>query len=195
MHFVGFFPASIFIFDVQLPRDKQAHYDFADSPLALTVAIRLGTVGIIAALQDGGAQKAIFRKYMERVQRLHLHPVQFLELTTRVFYQATLFNRIPKYMTIETEGKYLVHQLPLQGLSAKPIYDQGKPLEYARHLAIRTGYPVEELYEAPNKVRTFLEDTNGNLIKWSLNDDEMELRERVDIQRRLTSAVRGPFRG
>ena len=185
MKFMGFFPASIFVFDVQVPQDVRIQFDFTDSPVFLAVACRLGGVGIIAALQDGGAQKVFWGKQMTRFQSLHLHPTQFSELVTRVFYQASLFNRIPKYLTIETDGKYLVHQMPLQGLSTKPIYDKGDVYTYARFLSVRTGYPLGQLYKAPDKVRTFLEDSKGKLIKWDVGDGVWEVRDRVEIENLL----------
>ena len=182
MKFMGFFPASIFVFDVQVPKDVRIQFDFTDSPIFLAVACRLGGVGLVAALQDGGAQKTFCGRQMARFQSLHLHPTQFSELVTRVFYQASLFNRIPKYLTIEADGKYIVHQMPLQGFSTNPIYDKGDVYNYARFLSVRTGYPLDQLYKAPDKVRTFLENPKGELIKWDIGDGVWEVRDRVVIQ-------------
>jgi hypothetical protein len=190
MDFVQFFPASIFVFDIQVPDDKRAQFDFTDHPLFLTIACRLGSVGIIAALQDGGAQSIIFRKYMDKFKNMHLHPLQFSELIAKVFYKASLFNRTPKYITVQAEDKLLVNQLPLQGLSTKPIFDDWNMHAYARLLSIRTGYPLDQIFEPPDKVWTWLQDSQGNVPSMDIKKDEWELRERTDVQQILARKAR-----
>lgn len=93
VQFAGSFPASIFVFSLQLPLNAKAHFDFQDSPLFLTVACRIGKVGIIAALQDGGSQHQLFQRYMARFQKVRLHPIQFNELVSKVFYKASLMKQ------------------------------------------------------------------------------------------------------
>lgn len=194
IRFQGFFPASIFVFKTQVPSNHQIHFDFMDNPYLLTIACRLGHVAIIAALQDGGAQKAVYGGHMSRYTKLALHPYQFTELTTLVFHRALLFNRTPKHMTVESGGELLVHQMPLAGLSAKPLFNSFDPFEYARHLSARTGFPIDQLYEAPNKVRTWLEDSKGKLLKLDVLSEDSSAQDRRVIREAIRGIAKEPLR-
>ena len=121
----------------------------------------MGSVAIIAALQDGGAQEVFFTEYMNRFKGLSLHPLQFTELSCKVTCRAGLFDRIPKYINSEEQGTISVHQLPLGGLSSKPIFRDWENLPYARALSYRTGYPIEQIFVPPDKFRTWLYDDKG----------------------------------
>lgn len=193
VEFADFSPASIFVFDTQVPIDKRVQFDFTDSPLFLTVACRLGSVGIIAVLLDGGTHKALFEKSLARFYNIPLHPLQFRELTARVFYKASLFNRNPKYITVESKGGLLVHMMPIQGLSTKPIYDVWDMERYAKLLSHHTGHSIEQLFVPPDKVWTFLEDSSGNPVTWDVGEDNSEIRPRSEIQELLAKMVRRPF--
>ncbi len=54
---VDFTPGSIFVFNTQQPKDVQFQWDFVDNVDYLTIGVRLGKVGIIGSLADGGAQE------------------------------------------------------------------------------------------------------------------------------------------
>ena len=170
IRFEKFFPASIFVFDTQAPNDIRGQFDFRDSLQTLTISIRLGHVGIIAALQDGGAQGELLTDELERFYALSLHPLQFTELTAQFFYKATLFNRVPKYVAIETEGSASVFQLPLGGLSSKRVFDPDDRRDYAKVLSQFTGYPMDQIFRPPDKVATWLVNEKDQLHVLNLND-------------------------
>ncbi len=193
LRFATVFPASIFVFNTQVPKSKELQFDFYDSPFLLTIACRLGSVGIIAALQDGGALRNLCQNYMARFQQRRLHPIQFAELTAKVVYEATLLNRIPSYLTMESSGELIVCQLPLQGMTTKPIFDQGALHDFARALAVHTGYPLAALYRPPNQVVTFLEDASGNPIRMHVSKVKWAGSNRQHIQDALSSGVRNPI--
>ena len=121
MRFIDFFPASIFIFHLQKSQYIEEQFDFRDLPANLGIAIRFGSVGIIAILQDGSSQEKHSSSIFRRYSRFPLHPVQFIELIALIFYRATLFNRTPKYMIIESVRTLNAMQLPLQGFSLKNV--------------------------------------------------------------------------
>jgi hypothetical protein len=106
-------PASIFVFQVAAKGEKRFHWDFRDSLVHQTVSCRMGNIGILAALQDGGAQRDSREVYWSEYQGLKLHPVQFTELTAAFFYAASLLNRVPKFMIFEGEPNQVV-QNPLE---------------------------------------------------------------------------------
>jgi hypothetical protein len=111
--------------------------------------------------QDGGAQQHGFAKYLDRYLSFPLHPLQFLELIAMVFYKASLFNRTPKYLTFESERALEVVQMPLGGLSAKPLYDDWDQETYSHVLALYTGQPQTLVFDPPDRIMTWLNDSTG----------------------------------
>lgn len=161
MRFLDFFPASIFVYRIQKYRETKLQFDFRDYPPGLGISLRMGAIGIIAALQDGGAQRELHGDYLRRFHAYALHPLQFTELIASFFYKTALFNRTPKYIIAEGEKSLNVMQMPLQGLSRKPIFDDWDQETYARILAFHTRTPVERLFTPPDRVMTWLNGPDG----------------------------------
>lgn len=161
MRFLGFFPASIFVYRTQKYREAKLQFDFRDYPPGLGISMRMGATGIIAALQDGGAQRELYGDYLRRFHDYALHPLQFAELIARFFYKTALFNRTPKYIIMESEKSLNVMQMPLQGFSQKPVFDDWDQETYARVLAFHTRAPVDRIFEPPDRVMTWLNGPDG----------------------------------
>lgn len=163
--FVPAIPASIFVFRVAEPKDKRFKWDFRDSLALMTVACRVGNVGILAALHDGGAQRDTSQRYWRRYQKFALHPLQFTELSAVFFYAVSLLNRVPKFMMIEPpNGEVHVVQNALQGFSLKPILDDWNQEEFATtFLAPMLGVPLESVFQPPAGVATWLHDEKGRI--------------------------------
>jgi hypothetical protein len=155
-------PASIFVFKTKSPKSVRARAAFNDGLEAMTISVRLGEVGILAALQDGGAHRALGWREFQKYQNVALHPIQFANLTAMFFYKATLATRVPKFMSFEQGGKVMVVQMPLGGFSRKPFFDDWDWNIYARVLAQYTDLPVEELLR-PDGVWTWLDDGTGTV--------------------------------
>jgi hypothetical protein len=161
MRFRGFFPGSIFVYRLQKPTDPVYQFNLRDLPSALALAIQMGSVGILAALQDGGAQRDGFGSYLERYHRFPLHPIQFLELAASFFYKASLFSRVPKYLIIEGPKALEVIQLPLAGFSLKPVFEEWDQRTYAQVLAFHTGTRLQDVFSPPDRVMTWLNGPDG----------------------------------
>jgi hypothetical protein len=177
--FVGFHPWSIFIVETLTFGDSR-DFDYHDEFLTLTFSIRMGEVGIIACLEDNGAQEELFGEYFEQFKGIKLHPTQFDELVAKVIYKRHLMNRIPKYSTFfpKNQGdKVTVVSPSLQGYSTSPIFDEWKQKEYATCLAFlwsRYGMQFNDVFMEPDLVLSNLFnedgtirilDTEGNLIE------------------------------
>jgi hypothetical protein len=147
--FIDCFPASIFVYRLQRPPSGAYEFNFRDLPVALCVALQMGTVGIVAALHDARTQERAYGSLLRQYERFALHPVQFLELIAAIFYRTTLLNRIPKYIVIESVDALNVFQLPLRGFSLRPIYDDWENAAYAQHLSFHTGLPMEQVFRPP----------------------------------------------
>jgi hypothetical protein len=157
-------PGSIFIFNLKQLLDPTEHFTFRDDLNSLSVYMRLGNRGIIATA-DGGAIDIDVGDAIRREGAIKLHPVQFSEIGAKVFYKASLFNRTPKYMTMHANKQYRVMQMPLAGLSSRPVFDHGDHLAYAHYLAAFMNVDVSRVISADQSlVSTWLSDKNGNRV-------------------------------
>jgi len=170
MQFVGCFPASILIVETQEPEDKRLSWDYSDDPQSMFIGCRMGSVGLICMLHDGGAQQAIFPRCpgLDIDVPHKLHPIQFREVLARVRYQGMLFNRIPKFVLWQSEEETKVTMNPLMGFNSKPIFDPWNQLLYSRVLATMTGAPIKLLFRAPDRAWTWLKTPAGTLSEMPL---------------------------
>ncbi len=168
--FDGFFPASLLIFKTKSPDDVRYQWDFGDGLNNMFISCRMSDVGIIAVLQDGGAQQ-YDDDFWDKYRDMALHPVQFQEIATCVSYKAALFNRVPKYIWFEEEGKETlkVYQMPLAGLSKKPLFDEWKSNVYAQLLADRLDVPLSSIFVPPDSVMTWLHNEDGTIKEIDFN--------------------------
>lgn len=165
LRFEDFFPASILIVSTQEPGDPKLAFDFRDDLGTMCITCRIGKVGLIGVLQDGGAQQQMFS--LLRLERRKLHPIQFTEVVAQVIYKATLMNRVPKYLTIGSDPIAVI-QMPLQGFSTRPIFDDWDQYHYAQCLSQITGVPMAELYCPPGQVMTWLRNPDGSSKRLSV---------------------------
>jgi hypothetical protein len=163
IRFQHFVPWSIFIFNSQVSEIQEMNFDFRDSLIDMTFGIRMGEISVIAVLQDNGAQQEIFGEYIAELQGLRIYPIQFGELCAMTTYKQRLFNRTPKYIIAESGDHVEVIAMPLQGLSAKPIYDDWSQEAYSHHLAFHVQVPRERIYSPPDRVMTWLRNEDGTL--------------------------------
>jgi hypothetical protein len=159
IHFEGGFPASIFIYETKVPTEQQYQWDFRDNLTNLFISVRMGRVGIVAVLQDGGAQE-VLRNELEQLLVYPLHPIQHLEVCAMVCYKALLATRTPKYI-ISDVTPIRVIQLPLAGLSTKPLFQEWHPPTYAQVLSEFLHVPLEMLIDEHQRVKTWLLKPDG----------------------------------
>lgn len=157
---VGFSPGSIFTFKMQPLSRKEFRWDFCDDIMTLFVGCRVGSVGLIGVLGDGGAQQEVVREHAD-FQDLELHPIQFRELCAQFLYRSMLLNRTPKYSTVASETSTLTVQMPLGGFLRKPLFEEWVPEDYARVLDHLTGAGMNFLFKPPDEVWTWLRDEAG----------------------------------
>jgi hypothetical protein len=151
---MNFDVGSVFVFSMQALPEKNMEWDFCDNVESMFVACRVGRVGLIAILGDGGAQQLFEEDYAE-FHDLELHPIQFRELCAHFSYRSLLATRTPKYVTI-SGSPHIVHQMPLGGLSTKPLFEEWIPQTYAKILAYYVGEDVSNLFSPPDNVMTWL---------------------------------------
>lgn len=158
-------PGSVFIFNLKQHSDPLTHFHFRDDINTLTVFMRLGNRGIIAAA-DGGAIDIQIGDAIRRDGATKLHPIQFDEIGAKIFYKASLLNRTPKYITMHFGNTYRVMQMPLAGLSDKPVFDPWDHGMYAHYLASFLNTDVERITSPDGSlVSTWLYDKDNNRVR------------------------------
>jgi len=123
--FNGFFPASIYLFKTQLSNIIENQWDIFDNQSTMFISIRMGEIGIIAALQD--CETIIgFGSAYDQHREIDLHPLQFREIAAKLLYSATLMNRTPKFINIQNSNNGIVETtlMPLMGVSTKYSLNQ-----------------------------------------------------------------------
>lgn len=161
-------PWSIFIFQIQEYGKNKLNFDFKDSLFLLTIAVRMGDIGIIGCLQDNNSQERIFKNYFRKIQKIALHPIQFNELIAKVFYKESLCNRTSKYVTSLGKDHLEVISIPLQGLSSKPIYDDWIQAEYAKWISVFCGLDYNQVYHPTDKTWSILYNEKMELRKLNI---------------------------
>jgi hypothetical protein len=157
-------PGSVFIFKLKSPKELKMQFDFRDNVLNLAVFLRLGDRGIIA-VADGGALDIEVGDLFRKDGKARLHPIQFTELGAIAFYKASLLNRTPKYLIFEIRKRLQILQMPLAGMSGKPVFDQWIQSKYAEHLVAFTGYPLDVIAPGDrSNVMQWRYDEKGNRL-------------------------------
>jgi len=82
---------------------------------------------------------------LEGARELDLAPLQFREVMAIGRFWAYKFNRVPKYLVDQRDGRGHVMVMPLGGLSGKPLWNEFDHNEYAHMLAASLGVAVERV--------------------------------------------------
>jgi hypothetical protein len=136
-------PGSILIFGTSVPDRTEEQFDFLDNHPNLSLALRMGSVGIVCCLQDGGMTKAFHDRFEKDYHRENrLHPLQFREVTARTFYKVQLLESTALYIVAETPEKMqIVTQMP-----PHVSYGEWDLLMFCKMLGQFWNQPVEEIY-------------------------------------------------
>jgi hypothetical protein len=84
-------PYSLYRFRIDTRDSRQESFDFVDSPLALTVAMRSHNLGLICIF-DGGLHRRFRSGAYAYLEGEALHPVQFSEVFAQMTYEQTLLH-------------------------------------------------------------------------------------------------------
>jgi hypothetical protein len=109
--FDGFRPYSIFVVETLTFNESCENFDYYDAlflnpsggrRLSLCLAIRAGSVGVICAFQDNGAQKQELQSEIDKFEGIPLHPFQFIELACLSICKASLLSYVPRYSAVQS---------------------------------------------------------------------------------------------
>jgi len=162
--FEEFTPYSLFLFKADNAEDTFAYRDEINT---LTFALRIKDFGLIICFQDNGANKSYHREVLSKVEGQTLHPIQFEEISARVFYSAYLFNRLPEYTPLIVGDDIYIEPMPLRGMTGKPLFDHWQNKTYGQVLENfwkPWGFLLLEIIKDPENPMSFITDTDGNFI-------------------------------
>jgi len=144
-------------------------FDYWDDIFHLGMSVRIGRVGIVICLQDGGAVKMAAGEYYLQYEKLRLHWMQFAEITAMIFNDLHRFEYVPKFMLVEGDGRVQVAMSPLGGFGRRPLFAQASIEQYARVLAHCTRLPLETVHPKADLVMTWLRE-DGKLKQMNADD-------------------------
>ncbi|QNL50800.1 hypothetical protein H8S90_04180 [Olivibacter sp. SDN3] len=164
VEFEGNLPFSINVFEVDNPADT---FSYRDEINTLVFSLRMKDFGIVACLQDNGANDRYNHETLNKVNGNKLHPIQFEEICGRYFYSAYLFNRLPEYTILPTEQIIFIEPMPLMGMDIRPIFDNFQAKTYGQVLENfwkPWGFTLFEIIKDPENPMTFLTDQGGKFL-------------------------------
>ncbi|MGY3214469.1 hypothetical protein [Mucilaginibacter sp. HD30] len=160
--FEDFTPYSMLLFKVD---NTEEEFGYRDEINTLTFALRINDFGLLICFQDNGANKSYHRDILTKVEGETLHPIQFEEISARVFYSAYLFNRLPEYNVLPVNDEIYIEAMPLRGMTGKPLFDFWQNKTYGQVLENfwkNWGFLLLEIIKDPENPMTFLLDATGN---------------------------------
>jgi hypothetical protein len=146
---------------------EQFDYSFADSSRYMTLAIRMGEVGVIVAFEDASLTAKSYGRYITEVDGRKLHPLQFDELYAKVTYQVSLINNGIHYVTAEITDSSSYQQTQVIGNPYLLEWSQEEfSLVLRAHVSQWFKSNVEDTgwFVTPNLVPTWMTDDAGNLL-------------------------------
>ncbi|GAA4804316.1 hypothetical protein GCM10023231_36720 [Olivibacter ginsenosidimutans] len=155
-------PYSINVFELAT---DQNGFSYRDEINTLVFSLRINNIGIVACLQDNGANDKYHEEQLTQVSNEQLHPIQFEEICGLYFYSAYLFNRLPEYTVLTTEDCIYIEPMPLRGMDSRPIFDNFQVKTYGQVLENfwkPWGYTLFEIIKDPEHPMSFLWDAQGN---------------------------------
>jgi len=145
-------------------------YCFRDNSVYMTVAMRMGEVGIIVVFEDAGLTTRSYGRYVLKVNGRELHPLQFDELYAKVTYQASLIENGLSYITSKVDGDgtltrtVVIDRIVLRNWSQE---------EFAHALQLHVSDWLDgkgqnvTWFTPPNLVPTWMTDESGELLLMS----------------------------
>jgi len=151
IEFEEFKPYSLFLFRVD---NAENEFGYRDEINTLTFSLRIKDFGLVMCLQDNGANRFYHRTLLEKIEGRLLHPIQFEEFNARIFYSAYLFNRLPEYHILPAGDTTYIEDMPLRGISSKPLFDDWQNKTYGQVLENfwkKWGFLLFEIIKDPER--------------------------------------------
>jgi hypothetical protein len=160
--FSGTRPYSLFL--VNLHVEKGDEFFLMDSIYDSTILLRVGSIGIICALQDAEISLEKYGWYLQQVDGNKLHSIQIHELYAYISYTSRLMSHSPTYYTygLHTESSKI--KKITTTTSYNGIFEEWKREEFIGCLSIALNCWIEgpeDLIVDGERINTWMTDKNG----------------------------------
>lgn len=165
-------PYSVLICNVH-DLGEQANYSFFDNSPYMTLAIRMGEVGVIVAFEDLALTTETYGRYVAEVNGRKMHPLQFDELYARITYQISLMDSGVYYLTSEETDGFGLQKTQVFGSPYLREWSQEAfSFVLQAHISQWFNLALErtEWFVPPNLVPTWMTDEAGNLLLLPLSN-------------------------
>jgi len=140
---------------------------FADNAHCLTVAIRMGELGVIVALEDAAMNEESLGRYVQEVAGRKLSIVQFAELYAKVVYQTQLMKTDLMYVTSQNPNQTPPMKTDAFWSGELREWDQKEFSYLLRFLVQKWLRPTTDnvsWYVPPDQVPTWMYDSTGEVL-------------------------------
>lgn len=161
-------PGSLWVFRCQVPENVDEQFDLMDDALNGVIAIRMGSVAIIADFLENGVHQELNAERTLELSKIALHPLQFTELVAYIVYEAKLLCQQSEIEFIQSEAKFgyrIKWWSTVEGDSTMKPWDRS---DFAKILSHFTGIPHDSLYRPPDGLTTWLHNPYGDFVFWPL---------------------------
>jgi len=147
------FPASVFIFEAQVPTNVRAQFDYRDSLFFPFLSIRMADVIIVASLQDWGALRdSVDIPMFRAASKIALHPKQFRQVNAMGMYMSSQMNTTPIHLLVGDKTSVEVRTMSVEGPSRKSLFNEFILADYAEALADSFEQPLSEIFDGDRVV-------------------------------------------
>lgn len=172
-------PYSLYVVEIDTRDTRFEAFDFMDNLITLGAALRTGNLGLICAF-DGGLHRDYRLHSVQHLLCEKLHPIQFGELTARVFYDHTVLHedalRVQYYWNRPLHAVVAQTQTPR---SFDPfLAEHHDPERLAAMIGRGTYADPEKILHEGGRIFTCLEDHEGNFLRYAVTEEELEAARR-----------------
>ena len=166
----GFAPGSLWVFRCQVPNDVDEQFDLKDDATNGVIALRLGSVAIIADFLENGVHQEINSGCTRELSRIPLHPMQFRELVALIVYEASLLGQHSEVCFFQM-GSRMAYAIEWRStVKGDGPMNPWNNADYAKFLSFYSGLSYEKVYQPPNRCLTWLHDASGSFVYWPLGE-------------------------
>lgn len=167
LEFADFVPASVLVFETQVCQRPRHQWNLVDNTFGLFISVRMGSVGLVATLQDCGYQQH-FAGYFDQFRGAPLHPIQFEEVAAMISTKNLLHAPSPSFLFEHIVGDAKV-TVRLRSIDEAHARDWD-PRVYAEVLGRHLGLPGDTLYHPSGQMLSWLKGPDGSMAPLTLSE-------------------------
>lgn len=168
-------PYSLYIVEIDTRDARFEAFDFTDNLVTLGAALRMGNLGLICTY-DGGIHQRFRLGRFAHILSEKLHPIQFAELSARIFYDHTVLDenalRVQYFWNDNLRAVIAQNQTTR---NFDPFLEEHHDPELlASYIARGTSNDPRQILRNDGRVFTCLENHEGEFLRFAVTNEEIE---------------------